>query len=127
MWLSAVIDKLASTGKTLTWRQIVRLHPMHDVLDEEWNRPIEPDNLMEVLDATSNLGSWEKVRLLNAAGGTGLDAFVQPKLASWMDEGMYARWVLSELASPEELLAQVRPLVAPSIARRLAHAVRVAM
>jgi hypothetical protein len=55
-----------------------------------------------------------------------LGDIIDPELAGWMDDGMFARWVLSDLPSPDELLATVRPYLAPSAARRLAHAVRAA-
>jgi hypothetical protein len=43
-----------------------------------------------------------------------------------MDEGMFARWILADLPSPDEMLASVRPDLAPSAARRLAHAIHAA-
>ena len=47
-----------------------------------------------------------------------------PHLAAWMDEGMFARWILGSLQDPEDLLRQARPGLRPAAARRLAHLVR---
>ena len=39
---------------------------------------------------------------------------------------MFARWVLADLPSVDELFAALRPQLTPSAARRLAHAVHAA-
>lgn len=68
------------------------------------------------------LPTWEDIRRISASGAP-QPGLPDPHLVAWMDEGMFARWVLAELPSPDELLASVRRLVSPDAARRLAHVV----
>jgi hypothetical protein len=67
--------------------------------------------------------SWDDLRR-QVRDFDGLGGLIDPELAEWMDDGMFARWVLSALPAPAEMLAAVRPYLVPSAARRLAHAVR---
>jgi hypothetical protein len=65
--------------------------------------------------------SWQEIRA-QAVNGE-LESFIDPELAAWMDEGMLSRWLLSMIPPVEQLLEAARPLMVPSAARRLAHAV----
>ena len=124
LWLSAILDEVRRTDRRLTWGQITRLHPSAG-LTAGGGGPV-PD-----CDKASPLGgavaggslSWEGLRLRAITEPWCAD-LVSSDLAGWMDEGMFARWVLGALPAPDELVARIRPLVAPSTARRLAHAVR---
>jgi hypothetical protein len=106
-WLVAIIEEATRSPQQLSWRQIARLHPCGS-----------PPGLGESLPAQS----WELLRVLTARRLWGAE-LLDPDLAQWMDDGMFARWVLASLPAPAELLQRLRPLVAPSAARRLAHSV----
>lgn len=58
----------------------------------------------------------------DAALATALTTLVEPAHAAWMDDGCFARWVLSALPSPEDLLDAVDALLPPARARAVRHA-----
>ena len=76
--------------------------------------------------AAGSAWSWEQIRAQAEHEGF-LDGPTDPGLASWMDDGMFARWVLGELPAADELFAALRPLLTPSASRRLAHALHAAV
>jgi hypothetical protein len=125
LWLSAILDEVRRVDRRLSWREITRLHPSAGLIARSGDGAV-PD-----CEDVSPLGgvmadrplSWEGLRLRAVTERWCAD-LVSSELAGWMDEGMFARWVLAALPAPNELVARIRPLVAPSTARRLAHAVR---
>jgi hypothetical protein len=119
-WLVAVFDRTMSSYGRLTWSEVSRLHPVAQVLNTDLGGP-DGDLLPGLLRLAGSAWNWEDFRQ-HAATHSGLDHIVEPSLADWMDEGMFARWILGELPSAEELLAAVRARLVPSAARRLAHA-----
>jgi hypothetical protein len=120
-WLVAIYDRTttAAAGR-LTWTEVSRLHPVAQVLHADLGGS-GGDLLPELLRVAGSAWSWEEFRQ-RAQGEYGLGHIVAPSLAAWMDEGMFARWILSELPGVDELLAAVRPRLVPSAARRLSHA-----
>lgn len=135
-WLASVIDGGMSSERRLTWSDIERLHPLARLLSGEIEAPVDAvdgedmDDDDEELEARRELAdlvrisaaawSWEEIRIQAAEGE--LEAFVDAELAGWMDEGMFSRWLLSILPSVDQLLEVARPMLVPSAARRLAHA-----
>ena len=119
-WLVAIYDRTTKATGRLTWTEVSRLHPVAQVLGAEMAGP-GGDLLPGLLRVAGSAWSWEEFRQW-ARRHSGLEHIVAPDLAAWMDEGMFARWILSELPGPDELLAAVRPRLVPSAGRRLAHA-----
>ena len=119
-WLVAIYDRTTKATGRLTWAEVSRLHPVAQVLGAEMAGP-GGDLLPGLLRVAGSAWSWEEFRQW-ARRHSGLEHIVAPDLAAWMDEGMFARWILSELPGPDELLAAVRPRLVPSAGRRLAHA-----
>jgi hypothetical protein len=83
-----------------------------------------------ITDALTRMGaaaySWEDIRRQACRREGFLGDIIDPDLAHWMDDGMFARWVLSDLPSVDELFVALRPRLTPSAARRMAHAVHAA-
>ena len=123
-WLAAVLDQAKTARRPLSWAEVSRLHPLARVLGSELGGQCS-ELIPGLMRMAGSAWSWEDLRL-QAQHECGLQDIVDPELAGWMDEGMFARWVLSDLPSPDELLAAVRPQLAPSAARRLTHAVHAA-
>lgn len=129
-WLGSVIDGGLSSDRRLTWRDVEQLHPLARVLAGDLNLRVKvadernglaEEELAGLLRIAAAACSWEEIRAQAAQGN--LSAFVDPDLAEWMDEGMFSRWILSAIPSVDQLLEAARPLLVPSAARRLAHAV----
>jgi hypothetical protein len=124
-WLGAIIDELGRAGHRLTWREVSRLHPAAQMLSSSGQAAASDPNVWDIIRLSASAWSWEVLRV-QAETGSWARELVSPELAAWMDDGMFARWVLNALPAPEELVARVRPRLAPSTARRLAHAVKAA-
>ncbi len=128
VWLVAALERADGSGRPLTWSEISRLHPVARLLASEMKAP--PSRISGITDALTRIGaaaySWEDIRLKASRQEGFLDDIIGPDLARWMDDGMFARWVLSDLPSVDELFAALRPQLTPSAARRMAHAVHAA-
>ncbi len=124
VWLVAVLDHAAGARRRLSWSEVARLHPLARVLASELGG-LGSEFRAGLVRVAGAAWSWEDIRMQAQQPGF-LDDIVDPTLAGWMDEGMFARWVLSDLPSADELFAAVRPLLSPTATRRLAHAVHAA-
>jgi hypothetical protein len=139
-WLATLLA-VTSDQRRLTWRQAVAVHPavlaafgrspqgwpVFNVersacgrgggeTPEGW----DPEEAVRTAGAS---GEWEQLRLAAARGAAPWIA-LEPELAEWMDEGMFARWILDGLISVEEMVAAARSCLVPSGARRMAHLLR---
>ena len=123
-WLVAVFEEARDARRPLSWSEVSRLHPVARVISTDLGRPCT-ELVPGLIRMAGSAWSWEDFRL-QAQVQVGMEDVIDPELAGWMDEGMFARWVLADLPSPEELLPALRPHLAPSAARRLAHALHAA-
>jgi hypothetical protein len=123
LWLISIEEVLQGSNRRLTWNQMLDLHPAANPQDyRQLANPHGPP-----CAPTGRWGepewTWEALRR-SAIRDNWARGLVQQDLAAWMDEGMFARWILDSLPSPEDVLAKLRPRLSTSAARRLAHAVR---
>jgi hypothetical protein len=126
--LSAWLCGIASAGTSiephtrtrLGWDDAVALHPLFD------GPGAESGDAEDFIDAVQSSGNWESLRkqVTSAPEGNEDYCLPPPHLADWMDEGMFARWVLGKMPTPESLLGAVRPVLQSAAYRRLAHLVR---
>jgi len=123
-WLAAVLEQAQGARRPLSWSEVSRLHPVARVLGDELGAH-GSDLLAGLVRMAGSAWSWEDFRLQAKQEGC-LEEIIDAELAGWMDDGMFARWVLADLPSPDEMMAAVRPQLSPSAARRLAHAVHAA-
>jgi hypothetical protein len=120
-WVLTVLDAAGRSSRPLTWRQVACLHPLARACAHP-GTPAQPAPQVPALAGVARATlTWEMLRLHAGLWATDL---VSPEIAAWMDDGMFARWVLSQLPDPEQLIRRVRPFLTPSAARRLAHAMR---
>jgi hypothetical protein len=124
-WLGAVLDEVHRSDRRLTWKEVARLHPAAQVMSGCGWAGGDGLDVSGIIGVSSSAWSWEALRV-QAETGSWAKELVSADLAAWMDEGMFARWVLSALPAPDELVTRIRPRLAPSTARRLAHAVKAA-
>lgn len=119
-WLSAVLGRCASQPtKPLGWRRIVALHPAATL------GYVRPDRFAaHVATEVSHL-SWEGLRRQFESGTASygdlgslprplladLSRSLTPEVAGWMDEGFFARWLISSLPDPVDLVVDLADLL----------------
>jgi hypothetical protein len=123
IWLGAILDEDRRVDRRLSWREISRLHPAATMTGRRAAGPDDRQDFSALIRAATSAWSWETLRN-RAVTESWAGELVSPELAAWMDDGMFARWILGALPAPDELVARLRPRLAPSTARRLAHAIR---
>ena len=119
LWLGRV----AAAPSRVTWLEAVRLHPAMEALAVGGHRP-QPEELVAAGRALHRSLPWGELRLRAAAGRRDPGVEVPADLAAWMDDGMFARWVLGGLPPFPVLLDRCRPRLAPEVLRRLRRALR---
>ena len=117
-WLASLLHG-GPPDHLLGWSEVLDFHPVLAGCSPHLSAQMKET----VIGFEPGSGSWEEVRLAVARGEAG-DALVLPELADWMDEGMFARWILGAVRPLEDMLEELRPRLRPSAARRLAHVVR---
>lgn len=117
-WFAAIAEASVAEGRRLDWYESLRLHPALGETSVE--APPEPLSLVRDRD---RIEDWDLMRRLVAAG-LASTVTPDPETAAWMDAGMFSRWVLDGLPSLTELLALVRPHLAPAALRQVHHLAR---
>lgn len=113
VWLQAVLASSASR----TWARVAAAHPA-----SSWIRSRQPptvDELVEAGRALEAVATWEELRLRTAQGGERWALLLDPELAAWMDEGMFARWVLADRPTLDELVDGLSRSASASVLRRV--------
>jgi len=122
LWLASVLARSEDAAVTLGWKQVRELHPSAEAL-RSVGVPLTGPTLDRAREVAATSWTWSRLRL-RAIEGEWLSPLIEPKLASWMDEGMFSRWVLDGTRTATELLELVTPWVSPSVFTKLARAVR---
>ena len=122
-WMASLLDEALRTVGPLTWSDVTRLHPLALLLSGSLAGPsalTEGQLFGDLIRSAANGWSWEEIRR-EAAGGH-LPGLVDARLAEWMDEGMFCRWLVELIPSTELMFAALQPYLVPSAAHRLACA-----
>lgn len=124
-WLTSILEAGIASPKRLTWSQVARLHPLARLLRGEIpeatvGNGTDIDDMGDLLRIAANAWSWSEIRAQARDGN--LAALVHPRLAAWMDDGMFSRWLLDRVPRLDLLLGAVSPYVAPSAMNRLRSA-----
>lgn len=115
-WMRLLKAFADQEGCQLAWCDALNLHPVVLIAREF-------DEAEAIIRSQARSQSWDHLRVAIAAHEKDFwDP--SPRLASWMDEGMFARWTLDCMPTVEEMLEDVRPRLVPSAARKLTHLVR---
>lgn len=115
LWTQAWLDRIVEADgarppglPSLSWAAVARLHPAS-------TGPGDPVAL--ALDAAALAEAWPWARLRAESGVADLaGARPSPALAQWMDDGMWARWLLAGLPGGTDLLAAVQDLLTAPMA-----------
>ena len=119
MWLTSI----ASAGRRLSWSEAVMLHPAMQVLRGGGHRP-QAEELVSCGRSLARAMPWGELRLRAASGVRDGGVGVSADLAAWMDDGMFARWVLGGLPPFTPLLRRCTSILAPEVLRRLRRTLR---
>ena len=119
LWLADV----AAAGRPLSWTETALRHPALRLLAEHRQRP-QPEELIGFARSLHRAVPWEQLRQRAADGRRDGGIGVEPSLAAWMDDGMFARWVLGGLPPLPRLLTDAARHLSPDVLRRVRRALR---
>jgi hypothetical protein len=135
-WLDRLVDAVAGSGGAggagpgpHTWRDVTRLHPASSVVTARWSGlglGPDPDTLADATRALADAWPWARLRADPAVvdvPGPVPDA----RVAVWMDDGMWARWVLGAFPALDDLVDAACSLLAPNLARAVSQVVRASL
>lgn len=120
-WLANVLAAADDRAAPLNWKRVRELHPSAKVL-KDVGEPLTGPALDRARRVSAAAWTWSRLRY-QAIEGDWLPEIVDSKLAAWMDEGMFSRWVLDDTLPTGELLRLATPCVAPSVRGKLAREV----
>jgi hypothetical protein len=122
-WLDALLDHACrDPGRRWTWGHVSALHPLAG--------PLPPDSPSSLIAEVAGRGEgldWSGLRL--AAADAALDAAgppcpIGPDIAAWMDDGMFARWLLGSRPEPVEVVADLVDLLPRRLTRGIVEALQ---
>jgi hypothetical protein len=132
-WLDRLVDALAGSGGAAgggpgapTWRELTRLHPASSVATTRWSGVglgPDADALADATRALADAWPWARLRADPAVvdvPGPLPDA----RVAAWMDDGMWARWLLAAFPALDDLVDAACSLLAPNLARAATQVVQ---
>jgi hypothetical protein len=108
-WLDRVVEAAASgEDEDLTWHGVALRHPA-------CSEPLSPAALAAAAHALADAWPWPQLRaapeVLDVPGPVPAG-----RVADWMDDGMWARWVLGGFPALDDLVSACRSLLAPTVA-----------
>jgi hypothetical protein len=122
LWLDRVVDaaeaatrRRSRSGPPLSWDATARLHPAPGM-----GVVPAPEEVVEVTHEMAGTWPWSRLRLEPEVVDTGRPP-LERAIAVWMDDGMYARWVRSELVELPVLLAAARRFLDPRALERVSR------
>jgi hypothetical protein len=123
-WLDRMVDALAPAGGAgadpcpPTWRDLTRLHPASSVAATRWSGlglGPDADALADATRALADAWPWGRLRADPAVvdiPGPVPDG----RLVAWMDDGMWARWLLAAFPILDDLVDAACSLMAANLA-----------
>jgi hypothetical protein len=125
LWLDRVVDAAAGGRpgtRPTTWPALARLHPAAGPHGDPTGAALHPVALAAAAGTLAVAWPWHRLRA--DPGAVPLPgARPAPGLPAWMDDGMWARWLLSHLPAVDDLLCAVGALLPPSLAGTVAGVV----
>jgi hypothetical protein len=107
-----------------TWAAVARLHPAVPTTPPGWahDPAPAPEALVEATRALADAWPWARLRA--DPGVVDLPGSVPaPHVIEWMDDGMWARWLLGAFPGVDDLVDAVGALLQPEIAAAVSEVV----
>jgi len=114
-WLERVATATRQVGASLTWPEVVALHPAAQILDGDVGAK-ERDLIMAGL-ALERACDWDRLRWL-VVEDSWQEPHIAPVDAAWLDAGSFSRFVMADMAPLNQTLSDVRRVAGAAIARR---------
>lgn len=114
VWLETIAASARRGSRQLTQAQVAGMHPAVQLLDGD-----VPGGLADMAEVTGAFGrvcDWTCLRQLAIRGSR---VGIEPRLATWMDTGMFSRWLMNQYPPVDELLPRARRRCTPAAARWL--------
>ncbi len=113
-WLDSIISVTLRLGTTepLNWASISMLHPLV-------NQESSPQQIRERRETVKL--SWRDFRH-RASNPRSPWPGMDPAIASWLDDGSFARWCISDLPEKETLLEDLQDLLEPQLMTQINEA-----
>lgn len=135
-WLDRLVDALAASGGVggggpgpPTWRDVTRLHPASSLISSRWSglgRGSDADALAGATRALADAWPWGRLRadpaVVDVPG-----PLPSARVTAWMDDGMWARWLLAAFPALDDLLDAACALLTPSLGDAARQAVRASL
>lgn len=125
-WLDRVVDhagRAEAVSRLRTWAAVAQLHPAGAAQGHRAAATRSPVALAASAATLAEAWPWARLRAHPSAL-----ALPGPQLstaeAAWMDDGMWARWLLSRLPAVDDMVAAVHGLLSPAIAEGVVTVVR---
>jgi hypothetical protein len=120
-WLDRVVDaagRADAATRLTSWPAVARLHLAATVPDATSPGALGPAALAGAAAALARAWPWGRLRR-DPSGADVPGPPPSPQLAQWMDDGMWARWLLSRLPAADDLLSAVHALLPPTLAEQV--------
>jgi hypothetical protein len=130
-WLDRVVDTLAPSSGAgggpgpPTWRDLTRLHPASSVAATRWSGlglGPDADALADATRALADAWPWSRLRadpaVVDVPG-----PLPDPPVVAWMDDGMWARWLLAAFPALADLVDAACSLLTPNLAQAVKQVV----
>lgn len=117
-WLDRVVEVASAAdgaSRLLSWSALARLHAAAGPPDARPSTALDPAALAASAAVLAEAWTWARLRedplVVDVPGPP-----PSSQLAAWMDDGMWARWLLSRLPAADDLLGAVHALLPPVLA-----------
>jgi hypothetical protein len=126
-WLDRLVDAAGRAGAAPQhqgWAEVARLHPAASSppTDVEADVGPQPGAVAAATVALAEAWPWSRLRadpsVVDVPG-----ALPEPHVIGWMDDGMWARWLLSTFPAVDDLIAAVCGLLPDRVAGAVVEAV----
>jgi hypothetical protein len=124
-WLDRVVDTIAPSRGARggagppTWRDLTRLHPASSMAATRWSAlgpGPDADALADATRALADAWPWSRLRADPAVADVP-GPLPDPRVVAWMDDGMWARWLLATFPTLDDLVDATCSLLTPGLAR----------
>jgi hypothetical protein len=131
LWALVWLDNLLAASATgvectpLSWRNVTALHPaVCTIVESEPELGDEASTrLVRLGHLYASIHDWSTLRIACGKGDWPAGG-VSPRVAKWLDDGAFSRWVTGSYPPLDELAGAVCELVSAAVARRLRSTLR---